>query len=113
MTMIEFTQSTPDLTGLPQEVQASFQAGRIDSDQVETIRRIIRTDGHEAGLSTLKYFEKLHTFRPYIEIRGLRFTIHEFTYHYQLPDSEKQKIAAALEEALFIIATDRRVEGYK
>jgi hypothetical protein len=113
MEMTELTQSTPDFTELLRKVQESLQAGRIDLDQAETMRRIIRDGDSSCDLNTLRYFEKLHTFRPYLEVRGLRFTIREFTYHFQLPDSEKQKIAAVLEEALMIIKIDRGLGGSK
>jgi hypothetical protein len=43
-----------------------------------------------------------------IEFHGLGFTIHEFTYHYRLPDSQKRKLIAALEEVLIIVKIDLR-----
>jgi hypothetical protein len=107
--MNELNQSTPDTAELLRKIDESLQAGRIALDHAETMRRIIRENPSSCDLNTLRYFEKLHTLRPYIEFRGLKFTIHEFTYHFQLPDSEKQKIITVLEEALFTIKIDRRL----
>jgi hypothetical protein len=111
--LTQLIQSTPDTTELLRKVQESLQAGLIDADQAETARRMIRNHPDECDIDTLRYFEKLHALRPYLDAYGFRFTIHEFTYHFQLPDSEKQKIAAALEEALTLIKLDRELEGSK
>jgi hypothetical protein len=107
------TKSTPGLSGLLREVEASLRAGRIDAEQAEMMRQIIRDNDSNCNLNTLRYFERLHTLHKYIEFRGLGFTIHEFTYHYRLPDSQKQKLIAALEEALTIVKIDLRAEGYQ
>jgi hypothetical protein len=106
-------ESTPALAGLLREVEASLQAGRIDADQAEMMRQIIRHNDSNCNLNTLKYFERLHALHQYIEFHGLGFTIHEFTYHYRLADSKKQKIITALEEALTIVKIDRRAGGYQ
>jgi hypothetical protein len=113
LTLTQLTQSTSDTDELLRKVQESLGAGRIDADQAETARRMIRNHPDECDSDTLRYFEKLHALRPYLDAYGFRFTIHEFTYHFQLPDSEKQKIAAALEEALTLIKLDRELEGSK
>jgi hypothetical protein len=107
------TESTPGLFGLLREVEASFRAGRIDAGQAEMMRQIIRNNDSNCNLDTLRYFERLHTLHKYIEFHGLGFTIHEITYHYRLPDSQKQKLIAALEEALTIVKIDLRAEGYQ
>jgi hypothetical protein len=105
--MTQLIQSAPDTTELLQKIQESLQTEKIDLDQAEKMRRIIRENPSKCDLGTLRYFERIHTFRPYLDACGLRFTINQFTYHFKLPDSEKQKIAAALEEALMLIKIDR------
>jgi hypothetical protein len=112
MKMIK-TKSISGRDGLLWEVEASLQAGRIDADQAEMMRQIIRDNDSNCNLDTLRYFERLHTLHKYIEFHGLGFTIHEFTYHYRLPDSQKRKLIAALEEALIIVKIDLRAEGYQ
>ena len=107
------TKSASGPTGLLREVEASLQAGRIDADQAEMMRQIIRDNDSNCNLDTLRYFERLHALHKYIEFHGLGFTIHEFTYHYRLPDSQKRKLIAALEEALIIVKIDLRAEGYQ
>jgi hypothetical protein len=109
------TKSASGPTGLLREVEASLQAGRIDADQAEMMRQIIRDNDSNCNcnLNTLRYFERLHMLHKYIEFHGLGFTIHEFTYHYRLPDSQKRKLIAALEEALIIVKIDLRAEGYQ
>jgi hypothetical protein len=101
------------LVGILREVEASLRAGRISAGQAEILRRTIRENPSNCDRNTLRDYEKLHRLHKYIEFRGPGFTIHEFTYRYQLPDSEKQKIIAALEEALAIIKIDRKVGEYK
>jgi hypothetical protein len=46
----------------------------------------------------------------YLENTIYGFTIHEFSYHSQLPGSEKQKIALALEKALSMVKQDQRMD---
>jgi hypothetical protein len=107
------TKSTSGRDGLLREVEASLQAGRIDAGQAEMMRQIIRDNDSNCNRDTLRYFERLHALHKYIEFHGLGFTIHEFTYHYRLPDSQKRKLIAALEEALIIVKIDLRAEGYQ
>jgi hypothetical protein len=99
------TKSTSGRDGLLREIEALLQA--------EMMRQIIRDNDINCNLDTLRYFERLHTLYRYIEFHGLGFTIHEFTYHYRLPDSQKRKLIAALEEALTIVKIDLRAEGYQ
>jgi hypothetical protein len=102
------TKSTSVRDELLREVEASLQAGRIDADQAEMMRQIIRDNDSNCNRDTLRYFERLHTLHKYIDFHGLGFTIHEITYHYRLPDSQKRKLIAALEEALTIVKIDLR-----
>jgi hypothetical protein len=107
MTMTESTQFTPDLTGLPQEVQAALQAGRIDIYQVEVIQLMFKHFGKESCLRTLADTERLNYLKPYFEYSETGFTMQGFNYsRQQTPRAEKQKIGAALQKALTLLEND-------
>jgi hypothetical protein len=107
MKMTEFTHPIPDLTGLPQEVQASLQAGRINIYQVDVVQLMFKHRGKESCLRTLADFEYLNYLKPYFEYSDTGFTVQGFSYsRQQTPRAKKQKIAAALRKALTILETD-------
>jgi hypothetical protein len=112
MTMTELPKTTPDLTGLPQEIRESLEAGRIDLNDADIVRMTFEKYGDERGRFILGHFEKLNYVQAYYENRPFGFKIHEFTYHCQLTDpEERRKIAAALKEALKAVEFYSRLEG--
>jgi hypothetical protein len=107
MTMTELTQFTPDLTGLPQEVQAALQAGRINIYQAEVIQLMFKHHGKESCLRTLADTERLNYLKPYFEYSDTGFNMQGFSYsRQQTPRAEKQKIVAAIQKALTILEID-------
>jgi hypothetical protein len=105
--------TTEDLTGLQEQIRESLEAGRISAEEEKAVQYIIDSRGNEAGLRTLKYFEKMNSISAYLDAKGPGFKMREFYYGSHLPESEKQKIALALQEALRIMEADRRLEGYR
>jgi hypothetical protein len=110
MKMTQLTQSTPtNLTGLLQEVQESLQAGRIDINQADVLQIMLEHCGRASCLHTLANFEYLNYLQPYFEYSDTGFTVQGFSYsRQQTPHTEKQKIAAALRQALESLEIDLR-----
>ena len=105
--MTELTQFTPNLTGLPQEVQAALQAGRINIYQAEVIQLMFKHHGKESCLRTLADTERLNYLKPYFEYSDTGFNMQGFSYsRQQTPHAEKQKIGAALQKALTLLEID-------
>ena len=99
------------------EILEALQAGRINASQEESLWELIEQYGIEAGRSALKRLEKMNSISAYVEDTLFGLKVHEFTYHAQLPQPEKEKIALALEEALDIVKRrlkmDRELEEYR
>ena len=99
--------------GLQEQIRESLEAGRISTEEEQAIQYIIGLRGNEAGLQTLQHFEKMNSISAYLKSNGIGFKMQEFYYGPSLPEAEKQKITLALKEALHIMETDRRLEGYR
>jgi|GEM_PF-5816066 len=92
-----------DHEDLPKEVLEALKAGRIEASNLTTIRYVIEKYGLEKGLEALKYFEDKKYLEPYFENYGLGFKFKQFTYHPDLPQTEKAKILTALRQAIAIV----------
>jgi hypothetical protein len=103
--------TTEDLTNLQEQIRESLQAGRISVEEEKAIQMIISQYGDKSGLRVLQRFELQNSISAYIQVKGPGFKMCEFYYYSHLPEAEKQKIALALNEALRIMETDRRLEG--
>ena len=98
------TPITQEYAALPQEVQASLRADRIDLYQAGIIQHVIAKYGIERGLNVLKRIEKLNSISAYFENITHGFKIHEFTFNYQsTTPEERQRIVVALKEALDLL----------
>lgn len=102
---------TTEDQGLQEQIRESLEAGRISAEEEQAIRYITDKYGNEAGLRVLQRFEKMNFISAYLEDKGNGFKMREFYYHSNLPETEKQKIALALQEALSIMEADRGLEG--
>jgi hypothetical protein len=112
--MNELNQSTPELTGLPREIRESLEAGRIDLNDADIVRKTFEKCGDERGRFILKHFEKLNYIQTYYETRPYGFKFHEFTYDCRsISPKETAKIAAALKEALDTLSFYSRLGGFK
>jgi hypothetical protein len=113
MKMIEstqLTQSTPDHTGLPREVEASLQAGRISPDEADAIGKIFHNLGKKSGYAALEHLEIHNYIRPYYESAPKGFKVRAFSFNYSTSVEESEKMAAALREALQILEFYLRME---
>lgn len=105
------TKKTPQFPELPQEAEASLQAGRINREQAETIARVTRESGPVSGLRSLQYLEKLNSIREYFTAALFGFNLRELRYSAEHTSREaKQKIIVALQEALNIVEFDLKWE---
>jgi hypothetical protein len=112
--MDELNQSTPELTGLPREIRESLEAGRIDRNDADIVRKTFEKSGDERGRFILKHFEKLNYIQTYYENRPYGFKFHEFTYDCRSTSpKETAKIAAALKEALATLSFYSRLGDFK
>jgi hypothetical protein len=106
----QLTQSTPDRTGLPREVEASLQAGRISPDEAGVIGKIFNNLGKKSGYAALEHLEIHNYIRSYYESTTQGFKVRAFTFNYSTSVAESEKMAAALREALQVLEFYLRME---
>jgi hypothetical protein len=113
MKMIEstqLTQSTLDRTGLPREVEASLQAGRISPTEAGVIGEIFNNLGKKSGYAALEHLEIHNYIRSYYESTPKGFKVRAFSFNYNTSVAESEKMAAALREALQVLEFYLRME---
>ena len=94
------------------DAMESFRTGRKTSPR-ELIRDVAVKHGHKEASKGFKYLEKIASIKSYLDdpdenINRNGFKMHEFIYHSKLADSEKERIAIALKEALSVVEADRK-----